>query len=335
MENCFPLKLPEVKTYNPDSITEMYGAAIVASRYCGMRDIPRIFHRYWQHGWVQKSRQLEPDLVAAEPISNKKSLIFVARKDEEDYLIKEGYQAKAIGLPFCYVPSQRYSRIKNSLLVMPCHTSRFVPIKFNDDYNFFVRFILDQRKEFNPIYICMHQEDIDLGYAKLWEKAGFKVIRGAAIDDANALMRIHALMSQFETILSDIMGSHIVYAASLGAKISLFPPCGREYDTSRDPFFQSERTALRKLLDDIADAEMDPKASPYSFLFDEPKTAKQHIEWGLEQIGASNRVSPSELQHFLGWNLPTRLSNKLIDFNKRIIGKVKITTKKFVLKSFR
>lgn len=176
----------------------------------------------------------------------------------------------------------------------------------------------------------MHQDDIDLGYAKIWEDFGFQVIRGAAINDENALVRIHALMSQFETILSDVMGSHLVYAASSGAKISLVQPIGREYQNSNDPFFQGERAVLRKPLADIAAIEMNPKSSPYSFLFDEPKKARQHIDWGLEQIGFRNRVSPCELRHFLGWNLPEKLLNEFNYYAKKSIYKAKSVVKSWI-----
>jgi len=64
--------------------------------------------------------------------------------------------------------------------------------------------------------------------------------------------------------------------------------------------------------------------SPYSFLFDEPQTAKQHVEWGLEQIGACNMLSPSELRHILGWNL----SDRLVDLSKVLARKVKAIPKK-------
>jgi len=321
MNDSLLLRLPETKAYRPSSITEFYGAAVIASKYCGMRNTPRILNRYWQHGWVPKSKQLSPDFVATETINNKNALILVARKDEEEYLIKNGYRAKAIGLPFCYITSQGHSRIQNSLLVMPAHATRHIPINFREEYKQFIKYVLEQSRYFDTVYVCMHQEDFDLGYSKIWENAGFKVIRGAAIDDANALVRIHALLSQFETVLSDALGSHIVYAASLGAKISLIESRGWEYDVSKDPFFKPD---LVKLNNDINKLEINPKTSPYSFLFDEPQVAKQHIEWGLEQIGACNMVSPSELKHILGWNL----SNRLVDSSKVLVRKVKALPKK-------
>ena len=249
--------------------------------------------------------------MTADYLTNKKYLILVARKDEEEYLLGQGYLAKAIGLPFVYTLDQRYERIQSSLLVMPCHTSRFVPINFNEDYKIFTNYVLEQKKNFQFICVCMHQEDIDLGYGRIWEDIGCKVIRGAAVDDANSLIRMHALMSQFETILSDVVGSHLVYGAASGAKISLVQPIGREYDNSKDPFFEDEKSALRKQLDDIAAMEMDPTRSPYPFLFDKPEKAKQHINWGLDEIGFSNRVGPEELRHLLGWNFPEILLNKL------------------------
>ena len=311
MAENFPLELPKTHKYAPASISNMYGAAWVAAKYCGLKKAPLILNRHWQHGWVQRHRQLNPEVVAADYLRNKGYLILVARKDEEEYLLGQGHLAKAIGLPFVYTLDQRYERIQSSLLVMPCHTSRFAPINFNENYKIFTNYILEQKKNFRFICVCMHQEDIDFGYGKIWEEIGCEVIRGAAIDDSNSLIRMHALMSQFETILSDAVGSHLVYAAASGAKISLVQPIGREYDNSKDPFFQGERSALRKQLDDIAAMEMDPIRSPYLFSFNEPGEAKQHINWGLDEIGFSNRVNPENLSHLLGWEFPENLLNKL------------------------
>jgi hypothetical protein len=316
------IKFIETNLYIPVSITNFYGANYLAAKYIGLNSVDNIIYRYWQHGWITNRGQNHPDVVASEPILEKNSLILVARKNEEEFLSQLGYKSKAIGLPFCYVPEGNYNRDSSSLLVMPAHGTRDLLINVNDDYNDFLKFVVHQKEHFKDVRICMHQEDINLGYHKKWEEEGFSIIRGAAIDDTSALIRMHALFSQFTTILSDSMGSHIVYAAASGAKIAMREPIGYHYDISKNQFYQEDTS--RK-----GSAENFWKID-YGFLFCNPVDAENHIEWGKEQIGFDNRLSPSELKNTLGWSSPRREYELLMYNGKRVINKIRRMADSFI-----
>ncbi len=127
------ITLPAKIEYKIELISNFYGSIYLASKYIGRSEKITLILRYWQHGWISKSRQHHPWVVASEPIDNKRALILVARKDEEVFLNKSGYKSKAIGLPYCYTPEKKYPRIEKSLLVMPAHGTHDVLIQVTDD----------------------------------------------------------------------------------------------------------------------------------------------------------------------------------------------------------
>lgn len=328
--------LPATETYAPVSITNMYGAAHVAARFCGMPKTPPILYRYWQHGWVQKSRQISPHLVASENIYIADAPVLVARKDEEDYLVNNGYNACAIGLPICYVKTAGVSRLPDSLLVMPMHGTRVVPLVMDNFYNdSFYKYIESIRSRFDFIAICLHQDDIAAGWDKIWRERGFTVVKGADIYDTNSLKRIAALVSSFDVVVTNGVGSHVAYAAAFGAKVSLMPMSKLSYDDQKDPFFRDKRQVLAALLD-IRSQEIDPLLSPFAFLFDPPTSARRHIDWGRHELGFDNTVSANQLKRLLGWLQPERSVNEirffLSCFSRRIVPVgIKSFLKRYIL----
>ena len=321
------IQFPKIKPYKVGLITNFYGSNYLVSKYIGLQVKYKIIHRYWQHGWITAFRQYHPDVVASEPILNKKALILVARKDEEHFLHKKGFRSKAIGLPYCYVPEKKYIRKKN-LLIMPAHGTRDIPIETTTEYDKFIKYAASQRQYFEDVVVCMHQEDIDNGYNEKWINNGFEVVRGASIDDANALIRMHSMFSQFETILSDSIGSHIVYAAASGAKISMIEPIGWKFNVKDNQFYNEDESRLGPEKDKSFGANT--WCIDYDFLFCDPVDAKTHIEWGKEQIGFENKLSPKELKKVLGWEHPRREYELLMYNGKRVINKIKRMANSFI-----
>ena len=322
------VQLPKIKPYRADLITNFYGSNYLISKYIGLQIKYKIIHRYWQHGWISSSRQYHSDVVASEPILNKKALILVARKDEEYFLHKKGFRSKAIGLPYCYVPERKFLR-KNSLLIMPAHGTRDILIETTTEYNKFIKYASSQRQYFEDVVVCMHKEDINNGYNEKWIVNGFKVVQGASIDDANALIRMHSLFSQFETVLSDSIGSHIVYAAASGVKISMIKPIGWKFNIKGNQFFNEDEGRLGPEKDTLLGT--DTWYIDYNFLFCDPVDAKTHIEWGKKQIGLENKLSPKELKKVLGWTHPRREFELLVYNGKRVVNKVRRVASSFLM----
>ena len=100
-------------------------------------------------------------------------------------------------------------------------------------------------------------------------------------------------MSQFEFVTSNVIGSHIAYAAAFGAKVSISGPYQKwsRSEYLKEPIYQENPVLL-----DYLEMEENIARENYPFLFVEPRSAKQHIDWGLEMIGMANKVSSTQLK---------------------------------------
>ena len=99
-------------------------------------------------------------------------------------------------------------------------------------------------------------------------------------------------MSQFEYVTSNVIGSHIFYAAAFGAKVSISGPF---HKWNREAHFNEKFYADNKQLLDWHEKEEELSRENFPFLFVEPHRAKQHIEWGREMIGYNNLINVKQM----------------------------------------
>jgi hypothetical protein len=314
------LKVPPIIESEYDK-NLLYGSEKVIADYCGLKYIPLGIKGEWQHGctfpWVEGS----PEALIGGNVYNKKSYNWVARKSEENSLKKNDYNALAIGLPICYLPNENYSRKINSLLVMPAHSSyKVVAYTSNENNNAinYINYINEIKNNFTNTIACLHKECI---LNNLWiedfKNIKINVIQGASSRDINALPRIKALMSQFEYVTSNVIGSHIFYAAAFGAKVSISGPFHKWNKEAHlnDKFYIDNQQLL-----DWHQEEEELTRKYFPFLFVEPHKAKQHIDWGKEMIGYKNVVSKNEMIELFKLK-PINEFNRRLNFNSRLIAR--------------
>jgi precorrin-6B methylase 2 len=293
-------ELPEVHLAPFSSASLQYGAGLVVSRYCRLSYRPEKINGYWEHGWLSHHRLVDPR-VAFGVVDQKKQggNCWVGTQIIANYLKKNGYSARAIGLPIAYVEPKSYERKKNSLLVMPAHSLDYTQHEWR--FEEYVDAILSIRAEFALVTACIHPSCLKHGYwVKEFEKAGIPIIPGANANDLNALERVRALMSQFEFVTTNAYGSLLAYGGAFGAKVSIFGPyCSlRREDFTNAVFYQDQPGLIDKTVDLLNEKIV---RSVYPDFFCHPIEAKQRVEWGLEQIGWSNRISPAEMRRCFGW----------------------------------
>jgi hypothetical protein len=224
---------------------------------------------------------------------------FVGTKCLEWYLRENGYSAKAIGLPIAYLPDLKYQRKPNSLLVMPTHSLDYTEHSWK--FEEYARQIFEIKKDVDAVWACIHTSCIKNGYwVNQFLECGIPIIEGVHANDRNSLERIRALASQFEFITTNGFGSHIAYGSAFGAKVSIFGKFSefRTEDYSNCPFFQTYPGLLEKA--ETLNSELFLKSQLTEF-FCHPREAEERVEWGLEQIGYNNRISPSEMRRCFGW----------------------------------
>lgn len=313
------LKLPEV-IISKENVSLLYGANTIVKQYCNLNFTPYDIKGSWVHGCSFPWLRNNPETLILGSSEKFDNLNFVATKEDEIYLQKNGYKAIAIGLPICYLNKFDYTRIRNSLLIMPAHSTHYVSVDSNKS-NDYIDFIESISSPFDLINVCLHQECIN---REIWinefKKINIQYIVGANAYDLNSLQRIKALMSQFEFVTSNIIGSHIPYAAAFGAKVSISGPYFKQSKDNflNDPFFKKRPHLIEYYLDQESIVR-----KHYPFLFKHnPKDAKQHIEWGLEMIGYHNKITPNVMIDLfsisLYYDTLLRFKSKVIKYKNKI-----------------
>ena len=321
LTNLSWLDLPAIDMGPLSGMSLMYGADRIIAEYTGQSLVPTGIRGEWQHGWHPVHHQVSPFWIGGLSLSKRpRRRSWVARADEVRFLESRGYRAKAIGLPICYLPHRDYHRQPGSLLVMPAHSSSFVPIfdSEEDRQAAYVRYAGSLDGQFPDVAVCLHEECIRQG---LWvgdfEQIGFTVIQGASVRDRNSLERVRALMSQFEYVTSNVLGSHIAYAAAFGAKVSIAGPI-HQWDRKlavQEPLYRENPALL-----DILDTEEQLARDNFPFLFVEPSDAKTQVEWGRAMIGMDNVLSPREMVALFRIDPVSEWARRSVQAARRVAG---------------
>jgi FkbM family methyltransferase len=315
------LELPEVEIIESCSMNiEFYGASVIAAQYCGFASPPRPARGYWQHGWSPKQWMVfDSPALCFGPVDlhGKEDYHWVARKDEEDLLRRHGYKyAKAIGLPIVYVRPEKAVRRPGSLLVMPSHSSDDTTSEWKMEE--YAEEIAQIRPAFSEVWVCIHPSCWQHGYwVDAFKRRGFPLVQGALYTDRNALKRVCRLLSTFEYVTTNCTGSHIAYAASMGAKVSIYGSYADLGETDLNdipeklPFTKSWAWAYSEKT----------VREYYPELFCHPLDAKQRIEWGRYEVGYDHKVTPAELRSLFGWTVGARLAHRSQKITRRVSRK--------------
>ncbi|MGC2332004.1 MAG: hypothetical protein WA581_11160 [Candidatus Acidiferrales bacterium] len=294
--------------------SDYYGALQVAAEYCGLRAVPARFPFCWQHGtWPPWQKIRAEVLVYNVPKSTR---CFVARQDEVAFLKAGGYpRVRAIGLPIIYTKPSGLERIPNSLLVMPTHSIHSdVLVPSNEQY---VREIASIKSRFGLVAACVSAHSTaatDLWTSQFTEQ-GIHVIRGAGLDDVNALKRMRGLFDSFEYVTTDSYGSHVYYAMYFGAKVSLWgtaTPMLRENVLS-DGAWTPYPDAVDKLFSEEAEREAEAYLGPLRV---DPWIGAQNVDVANSIVGHDSKLSPDEMRAAFDWT-PVRI---LVGSAKDIVG---------------
>jgi hypothetical protein len=300
----FSIDLPEPIEFTPRNVSEHYGAAGVAAAYCGISPPFPLPPGVWGHGWV-------PSYVAAQTETTVKYLelhrirrgvehFWVGRKSDEEILQKLGWPARAIGSPITYAPEEPVQRRPGSLLVMPLHSLEDES-HLNWSGRAYADLISQIKDRFAEVVVCVYASCAKNGFwVNDFKARGFHVITGTHWRFANGLERIRTILSSFEYVTTNGFGSHLAYAAALGAKVSIFGPMQEvtAEEMKHDQGYHPKNRWLESYFDAISEAGL---RANLPFLFCNPWEAQERVEWGRAEIGWDMKVSPDELRRLFRW----------------------------------
>ena len=292
LESSMPLRQSVKLSTEPD----IYGLSRLISKSLYMPFTPYSFANF-QHGWVYA----DLEYVEQFGILNDYKYL-VATKEQEELFKNNNKLAIAVGAPYIYAAEydkKKITRKPNSLLVMPPHGLDFT--NENWDEQSYVKEISSLNDSFDHIVACVHHSCIKKGnWINEFKKHGISYIIGAQMDDKNALIRMHRLFSSFEYMTTNIIGSHIAYAAYSGCKVSIYGNYAewKEDGLKDDALYKEYPFILKQKIKSDSKAFVTKK---FPDLFLHPKSAKLKIEWAQKELGNKNMKSYIGIASLLGW----------------------------------
>jgi hypothetical protein len=271
---------------------DYYGALEIIKEYCSLNPKTTFRNFSWYHGTFPPGYNTLS--ILTNNLFDKNKIYFVTDKEQEQILKSNGYtKTFCIGLPIIYVKVPKVERIKDSLLIMPSHSLVGGITDNSINKGEFLDNIIDVQKfDRTKILACLHSNDIKNSF---WinelKERGISYIEGAKINDKNAYHRQVSLFSQFEYMVTNDFGSHILYALFFGVKVSIldFPI---EYKDIEDEVKERIMPEIGYSLKDLENL----KKEKFKALYTDIKNAKQNIALGESYLGFKHKKSADEMR---------------------------------------
>ncbi|MCG3148410.1 MAG: hypothetical protein PCFJNLEI_01853 [Verrucomicrobiae bacterium] len=289
-------RLPPYRRIELRSEPDYYGASYHIAEKLGRPYPPRSFAS-WQHGWIAQKQIPFPERLAL--YGTKDDYHLVHNESHVQYLRQHGYRhVHAVGMPFLYSTAPAVERIPNSLLVMPPHTTKHATFSANEAA--YLETIMPLRSQFRFLVACVSQPCVEKGiWIKSLDDAGIPWITGAAVDDGNSFLRLRVLFGSFERMTTCNVGSHVVYAAACGCKVSIYGETqrARVSDLVNEPFYRKHPELIQE-----RDKKSGSLRSQFPQLDVPPAEATVQTAWAAEMLGAQHQRSAAEIARLLGWS---------------------------------
>ena len=280
-------------------------SSLLALRF-GFKNAPRSFACYL-HGWIWRRDLKIEDLGYY--FTPRNTPIVVTKEHQKDVLTKHGFSRVIIGaLPFAYVKKSSVVRKIGTLLVMPPHSLQYLGYEVISAK--MLGYIDDISSEFSEICICLHADDFsDKVLTSMLDSKKITYILGAHSADANSLLRMRQIFDYFEYVTTTTFGSHIVYAAFCGCKVSLLTDYFLMTPLSaftNEPQLKLIPGYLERSIDILNNKQNLNDQFPWLFL-KHPKLAIQKVDWATKEIGVDNLLDKGQLMEFLGWTALSKM----------------------------
>lgn len=317
------LKSPSGQVYAEpyQRLGHAYGDLYLAAEHCGLSEPPPFSAPFeWQHGWKPSFLDISPEsIVGTDGLSHLRRgtyLQLVATRAQADLLRESGYKkVAAIGLPFTYVPAQGFNRKSESKLHVFSHSTHEDVARFQMAFRQIDLIAELYRGE--ETYMMVHGANLTSAVVEYAKQRKVRIILGADSGDTQSLVRVRQIFESFDRVVTNYVGSHVLYAMIAGAKISFveFPKT-----EPLEPHVQNS-----KFLRNSPFSHSDFQQT--QVLFSRPEILSRFLlEAGItdsksafDEAGGAEKPSPEELARLLGWNQPARFQ-KITHFRSMVQG---------------
>ena len=188
---------------------DFYGHATVLKEYAGLPP-KRPLKAAIEHGAPVTDLIWQVDLQTRMPL-----FLCAARERAERYnkLAGGGRRGEAIGPMIAYAHAVGDTQKEpdcRRLVVFPAHSTHHV--QANYDVAEFVARLAPYRDDWDEVQVCLYWRDVTLGTHRRYIENGFGCVTAGHMYDPRFLRRLRAILEGADAVVSNEMGSHMLYA---------------------------------------------------------------------------------------------------------------------------
>ncbi|MDC2978525.1 hypothetical protein OAZ15_02900 [Pelagibacteraceae bacterium] len=286
-----------------------------------IKNPPRSFAN-WQHGWYWGDLEIsELDMVLGYPkINNYNIPTIVADENIKNALKGKGFtNVFAGGIPFSYIPKTESKRINDSIIVVMPHSLEYINFSSADNFNELVNSISQLSKRFSKVDCLVFYDDyVKKIYDNYFKNQNINLICGARANSKNSLIYIRSIFDKYEYVISNCIGSAILYSMFCNCKVSIIEPFfnySYEFWLS-DPYLRDNKNLIDLMIYHHSEDYLKKK---YKFLFNsDPKLSKTNYDIAKKLIGFSYQLKIEEIKELLGWTTFSKFKAMYRYFSRRI-----------------
>lgn len=180
-------------------------------------------------------------------------------------------------------------RLGKNLLAFPLHSTYFYDMNY--DSNNFIKLLLDQKKRFDTVRVCLYWKDVQKGAAKAYRDAGIECVCCGHINDLLFLQRQRTFFEIADATISNGLGSYIGYSIYLNKPHWLLPEEFDVVDTNGN-----ESDELRRIANEMDATKRIYKAFWNNSAYHITQEQRDIVNelWGIEDM-----KTPDELYNLL------------------------------------
>jgi hypothetical protein len=309
-------RLPAQEPLQRRSEADYYGASDLIGSALGYATAPRSAAS-WKHGVSFDKDFAYPELLLTE--GNRLTRHLVGNEWQASALRSSGYsRVHAVGVPFLHVPDSGACRVPRSLLVMPVHSLADANSAREEDG--YVDQLCSIRARFDVVVACVSATCVRKGeWTGTFARRGIPWVTGADSFDRNALRRMGVLFDTFDFVTSNVLGSHLAYAAHRGCRVSIWGPYAkyRIEDYKNVPWHRKRWHKLGERTQRLSEEYV---RAAHPVLFRDPWDAPDLQAWAAPFLGLAFRRELSCMARLLGWSPIGQAEVLLHRATKRVSG---------------
>ena len=207
-----------LKTAELHPTNDFYGHARVLKHYARVRPGLQLKLSI-EHGINFVDHLWDVDTLAGMPM-------FLCAGRERAELVQDslpqGCRAVSIGPLVSYAPAgpEAGAPASRSLVAFPAHSTHHLDTDY--DAGQFADRLLAERSAYDRIAVCLYWRDVQRGVQRAYADRGIECVTAGHMYDPQFLTRLRAILEGASEVVTNEVGTHVVYAVALGRPVWMF-----------------------------------------------------------------------------------------------------------------